>query len=333
MILVTGGAGYIGAHICLELLAAGHDVAVLDNLCNSSADSLSRVEQLTGRPIVFVQGDIRDRATVAGVLHANRIDAVIHLAGLKSPLQSTSDPLAYYDVNVSGAMQLVSVLAEHGVKRIVFSSSATVYGPPQRLPVTEAHPCHPTTPYGRTKRIIEQMLDDAAAADPTWRVGVLRYFNPVGAHESGLIGERASGTPNNLMPFVAQVAAGLRPNLTIHGGDFPTPDGTGIRDFIHVVDLAKAHVRAVESLDRGGFTLNLGTGVGTSVIEMVQAFEAASGRRIECIVGPRRNGDVASCYADPSAAADRLGWRASRSIDAMCADQWRWQQTLSAAKS
>lgn len=327
MILVTGGAGYIGSHVCLELLTSGHAVAVLDNLCNASREALHRVERLAGQSIIFVEGDVRDRAAVETLLAAHPIDAVIHLAGLKSVGDSTADPLSYYDANVAGAAHLFAAMAARNVKRIVFSSSATVYGVPKRLPLTEDHPTDPTNPYGRTKLIVEGMLADLERADPAWRVGVLRYFNPVGAHASGTIGEDPTGPPNNLMPFVAQVAAGRRAHLTIFGDTYPTPDGTGIRDYVHVVDLAQAHVRALEHLANApGFTLNLGTGQGYSVTEIVRAFEAASGRTIPCVVGPARTGDVASCYADTSASERVLGWRATHKLEAMCADHWRWQE-------
>jgi UDP-glucose 4-epimerase len=328
MILVTGGAGYIGSHVCLELLAAGQAVAVLDNLCNASLEPLRRVERLSGRKLVFVEGDIRDGPAVAALLRAHDITAVIHLAGLKSVAESSISPLSYYDANVTGTAQLLMTMAAHSLKRIVFSSSATVYGLPQTLPVTEQHPCVPINPYGRTKLIIEDMLSDIVRSDAAWQIGVLRYFNPIGAHDSGLIGEDPAGTPNNLVPYLAQVAVGRRPSLTIFGEDYPTSDGTGIRDYIHVVDLAQAHVRALEHLsDQAHFTVNIGTGRGYTVREMVGAFEAASGCSIPCVVGPPREGDVAACYADTSAAERILTWRATRTLDAMCVDHWRWQKT------
>lgn len=327
MILVTGGAGYIGSHVCLELLAAGHAVAVLDNLCNSSVEPLRRVERLTGRKLIFVEGDIRDQDTVATLLRTHGVTAVIHMAGLKSVAESATDPLAYYDANVVGAAHLLMAMAAQNVKRLVFSSSATVYGVPNALPLTEQHPCAPINPYGRTKLMIEHMLSDLVRSDAEWRVGVLRYFNPVGAHDSGLIGEEPTGIPNNLVPYLAQVCVGRRAALTIFGDTYPTGDGTGVRDYIHVVDLAQAHVRAVEHLaDLSEFTVNIGTGRGYSVREMVRSFEAASGISIPCIVGAPREGDVAACYADTSAAERILGWRATRGLEAMCADHWRWQK-------
>lgn len=326
MILVTGGAGYIGSHICAELLAAGYAVGVIDNLCNSSRESLRRVEALVDKPMVFAEADVRDPAAIGAFFTAHQVDAVIHCAGLKSVAESASDPLAYYDANVAGAGHLFAAMAAHGVKRLVFGSSATVYGEPQKLPLTEDHPTGPTNPYGRTKLIVEQMLADLAYADPAWKIGILRYFNPVGAHASGTIGEDPSGVPNNLMPYIAQVAAGGRTHLTVFGDQYPTPDGTGVRDYIHVVDLAQAHVRALKHLANAeNFTLNLGTGRGYSVNEIVRAFEAASGRAIPCVLGPPRPGDVASCYADTSAAERVLGWRATRGLAEMCADHWRWQ--------
>jgi len=328
-VLVTGGAGYIGSHTVLELLQAGWEVTVLDNLCNASAESLRRVARITGREAPLVRADIRDAAALAALLGSRRFDAVIHFAGLKAVGESVAQPLDYYDNNVAGTVTLLRAMAAGGVRRIVFSSSATVYGDPERVPIAEDARTGPTNPYGRTKLMIESILGDLALADPQWSIGVLRYFNPVGAHESGLIGEDPRGTPNNLMPFVSQVAVGRLPQLSVFGGDWPTPDGTGVRDYIHVVDLARGHLAALERLfaHPGPFTVNLGTGSGYSVLELVQAFERASGRKVPYRIVDRRPGDIAACYADPSAAASLLGWRAALGIERMCADAWRWQQS------
>ncbi|KQP14286.1 UDP-glucose 4-epimerase GalE [Pseudorhodoferax sp. Leaf267] len=327
MILVTGGAGYIGSHVCVELLAAGHPVTVFDNFCNSSPEALARVERITGKAPALVRGDIRDRAALVAALKSSGATAVIHFAGLKAVGESVQKPLAYYDNNVGGTLRLLEAMGECGVRTLVFSSSATVYGDPQRLPLTEDHPLSATNPYGRSKLMIEDMLRDLQVSDPSWRIGILRYFNPVGAHASGLIGEDPSGVPNNLMPYVAQVAIGRREQLQVWGQDYPTPDGTGVRDYIHVVDLAIGHLRALERLraQEGGLTVNLGTGVGYSVLDMVRAFEQASGKPVPYKIAPRRAGDIASCYADPAAAAELLGWRAERGLTAMCEDAWRWQ--------
>jgi len=328
-VLVTGGAGYIGSHTVLELLQAGWEVTVLDNLCNASAESLRRVARITGREAPLVRADIRDAAALAALLGSRRFDAVIHFAGLKAVGESVAQPLDYYDNNVAGTVTLLRAMAAGGVRRIVFSSSATVYGDPERVPIAEDARTGPTNPYGRTKLMIESILGDLALADPQWSIGVLRYFNPAGAHESGLIGEDPRGTPNNLMPFVSQVAVGRLPQLSVFGGDWPTPDGTGVRDYIHVVDLARGHLAALERLfaHPGPFTVNLGTGSGYSVLELVQAFERASGRKVPYRIVDRRPGDIAACYADPSAAASLLGWRAALGIERMCADAWRWQQS------
>lgn len=328
MILITGGIGYIGSHTVVELMAVGHDVLVVDNLCNSKRSVIDRVAQIVGRRPQFAEVDVRDRAALRGLFRAQRFDAVVHFAGLKAVGESVARPLAYYDNNVSGSAALFECMAEAGVKTVVFSSSATVYGEPASVPIREDFPLAPANPYGRTKLVIEEMLRDLAASEPEWRVGLLRYFNPVGAHPSGLIGEDPNGIPNNLMPYVAQVAAGKLPELQVFGDDYPTPDGTGVRDYIHVVDLARGHLAALEALrSRAGvLTINLGTGRGYSVLEMVRAFEAASGRRVPYRVVARRPGDVAQCYADPSLAAQVLGWRAELGIEAMCADTWRWQE-------
>lgn len=327
MILVTGGAGYIGSHTCVELLNAGIGVTVFDNFCNSDPEALVRIERITGRKLGLVRGDIRDRAAMAAALRSCNATAVIHFAGLKAVGESVEQPLAYYDNNVVGTLRLLEAMGECGVKTLVFSSSATVYGDPQRLPLTEDHPLSATNPYGRTKLMIEDILRDLHRSDPSWRLALLRYFNPAGAHASGLLGEDPQGVPNNLMPYVAQVAVGRRDHLTVWGDDYPTPDGTGVRDFIHVVDLALGHLKALERL-RGHaecFAVNLGTGTGYSVLEMVRAFEKASGRAVPIKIGPRRAGDIASCYAQPTLARDLLGWKAERGLDAMCTDGWRWQ--------
>jgi len=326
MILVTGGAGYIGSHTCVELLNAGQDVVVFDNFSNSHPESLKRVETITGRKIQLVEGDIRDQAALEDALRRFGCTAVIHFAGLKAVGESVEKPLDYYDNNVIGTHRLLLAMGNCGVKTLVFSSSATVYGEPQRLPLTEDHPLSATNPYGRTKLIIEDMLRDLYRADPSWQIGILRYFNPVGAHASGLIGEDPQGIPNNLMPFVAQVAVGRREQLKVWGDDYPTPDGTGVRDYIHVVDLAIGHLKALARLSGPQcFEVNLGTGTGYSVLDVVKAFEQASGRPVPYELAPRRPGDVAACYADPAFAAELIGWRAERGIDAMCIDAWRWQ--------
>ena len=327
-ILVTGGTGYIGSHTAVELLAAGRDVFVIDNLCNSKPSVIERIAQIAGRQPGFARLDIRDRAGLRALFAANRFAAVVHCAGLKAVGESMQKPLAYYENNVGGSEKLAQCMAQAGVKTIVFSSSATVYGDPASVPIREDFPVAPVNPYGRTKLIIEQMLGDAAAADPGWRVALLRYFNPVGAHASGLIGEDPSGIPNNLVPYIAQVASGKLPQLQVFGGDYPTPDGTGVRDYIHVVDLARGHVAALDALKNRSqvLTVNLGTGRGYSVLEMVRAFAKASGRQIPYRVVERRPGDIAQCYADPTLAHTLLGWRAQGSVEAMCADTWRWQQ-------
>jgi UDP-glucose 4-epimerase len=330
MIFVTGGAGYIGSHTCVELLQAGYAVTVFDNFSNSHPEALARVEQITGMKLRFVQGDIRHRDALAAALRESRANAVIHFAGLKAVGESVEQPLAYYDNNVVGTLRLIEAMQECGVKTLVFSSSATVYGDPQRLPLNEDHPLSATNPYGRTKLMIEEILRDLHRSDSSWRLAILRYFNPVGAHASGLIGEDPLGVPSNLFPYVAQVAIGRLPQLNVWGGDYPTPDGTGVRDFIHVVDLAIGHLRALEALGKlqepdTCMTVNLGTGKGYSVLDIVRAFEQASGKSVPYRIAARRPGDVASCYADPSQAFVRLGWRSERGLDRMCADAWRWQ--------
>jgi UDP-glucose 4-epimerase len=329
-VLVTGGAGYIGSHTCIELMAAGHQVVVVDNLCNSKQESLVRVERIAGQPLrAFVQADIRDRTAMRAVFAAHDIDAVIHFAGLKAVGESVAKPLEYYDNNVSGTVALCEVMAEAGVKTLAFSSSATVYGDPASVPIREDFPTGPTNPYGRSKWMVEHLLQDLVVADPSWRIALLRYFNPVGAHESGLIGEDPNGLPNNLMPFVSQVAVGKLAELQVFGGDWPTPDGTGVRDYIHVLDLAQGHVRAIDYLAEhpGLLTVNLGTGHGYSVLEVVRAFEQASGRAVPYRIVDRRPGDIAQCYADPAHANRLLGWVARRDLAQMCADAWNWQRS------
>lgn len=327
-ILITGGAGYIGSHACLEFLQAGYDVVVLDNLSNSSPEALKRVQKLTGRELAFVEGDIRHRAGLDALFQRHDIDAVIHFAGLKAVGESVEKPLLYYDNNVGGSVTLLQAMQTAGVKTIVFSSSATVYGDSASVPIREDFPVGRTTnPYGTSKLFIEKILQDLAISDPAWSIALLRYFNPVGAHESGQIGEDPQGIPNNLMPYITQVAVGRREFLNVFGDDYPTPDGTGVRDYIHVVDLAKGHVKAVEKLAEGpGVRIwNLGTGQGYSVLDMVRAMEKASGRTIPYRIAPRRAGDVAQCWADPAKALQELGWWAERGLEAMCADAWRWQ--------
>lgn len=329
-VLLTGGAGYIGSHTCVEVLQGGHRVVVLDNLCNARADVLDRVAALAGRRAELVRGDIRDGALVGRVL-ADGIDAVIHFAGLKAVGESSQKPLDYYDTNVNGTLVLARAMADHGVRTLVFSSSATVYGDPAEVPIPETAPtAAPTNPYGASKAMVEQILRDLHQSDPRWSIGLLRYFNPAGAHPSGTLGEDPVGLPNNLMPYVARVAAGVLPQLQVFGDDYPTPDGTGVRDYLHVVDLARAHVRALEHL-RGPSTgrcrtWNLGSGRGHSVLEVVRAFERASGREVPYRVVGRRPGDIAACYADPSLANRELGWSCAHDLDDMCADAWRWQQ-------
>ena len=330
MILVTGGAGYIGSHTCVELLQAGHDLTVFDNFCNSHPEALERVQRITQKRLHVIRGDIRDRPALVAALRDSGAQAVIHFAGLKAVGESVQQPLSYYDTNVVGSLRLLEAMDICGVKTLVFSSSATVYGVPQRLPLTEDHPLSATNPYGQTKLSVEYMLHALQRSDASWRIGILRYFNPVGAHASGLIGEDPQGTPNNLMPFVAQVAIGRRPHLNVFGDDYPTVDGTGVRDYIHVVDLAIGHLKALESLERSTsqrecLTVNLGTGTGYSVLEIVRAFEQASGKTVPYKIAPRRPGDIAAYCAAPRKAATLLRWQATRSLADMCADTWKWQ--------
>ena len=326
-ILVTGAAGYIGSHTLVSLLEAGHDVVAVDNYSNSRPEALKRVGEITGRPFPIYEADVRDKAALARVFAEQHIDAVIHFAGLKAVGESVAKPLAYYDNNLRSTLNLVETMAAVGCYRLVFSSSATVYGEPKELPLREDSPLSATSPYGRTKLFIEEILRDVAHADARWKIALLRYFNPVGAHPSGRIGEDPNGIPNNLFPYIAQVAIGRLAELKVYGNDYPTPDGTGVRDYIHVCDLADGHVRAVESIDsfEGAEPINLGTGRGYSVLEAVAAFERAVGHKIPYRIVPRRLGDVAACYADPRKAHERLGWKAIRSLDDMCRDAWRWQ--------
>ncbi|MCI8361192.1 MAG: UDP-glucose 4-epimerase GalE [Clostridiales bacterium] len=327
-ILITGGAGYIGSHTCVELQKAGYDVIVADNLCNSKEEVLRRVEAITGKPVKFYKADIRDEKAFRAIFQENEVQAVIHFAGLKAVGESCQIPLEYYDNNIGGTLCLCRVMAECGVKRIVFSSSATVYGVAEKMPLTEDMPLGAINPYGRTKLFIEEILRDICQADAGWSVSLLRYFNPIGAHESGTIGEDPKGIPNNLMPYISQVAVGRLPQLQVFGSDYPTADGTGVRDYIHVVDLAVGHVKAVEwALSHTGCdAVNLGTGKGCSVLELVAAFEKASGVRIPYKIVDRRPGDPATVYADVDKAKRVLGWEARYTVDRMCEDSWRWQK-------
>lgn len=326
-ILVTGGAGYIGSHTCVELLNAGWDIVVIDNFCNSKPEALKRIREITGKDFKFYEVDLLDKAGLERVFSENKVDAVIHFAGLKAVGESVQIPLRYYHNNITGTVILLEVMQTYNVKRIVFSSSATVYGVPKSLPITEDAPLGATNPYGRTKLMIEEILRDVHVSDPEWSIALLRYFNPIGAHPSGRIGEDPNGIPNNLMPYITQVAVGKLEELKVFGDDYPTPDGTGVRDYIHVVDLAVGHLKALERVlsTTGVDAFNLGTGRGYSVLEVVKAFEKASGKKIPYTIVGRRPGDVAALYADPTKAEKVLGWRAERGIEEMCADAWRWQ--------
>ena len=328
-ILITGGAGYIGSHTCLQLLAAGQQIIVVDNLSNSSQESLLRVAKIAGKTFPFIQADIRDKVAMRTIFKAHAITAVIHFAGLKAVGESAERPQLYYDNNVIGSLNLFEVMAEFNVKNIVFSSSATVYGDPVSVPISEDFPLSATNPYGRTKLMIEDILRDIHKSDSSWRIALLRYFNPIGAHNSGLIGEDPNGVPNNLLPYVAQVAVGRLAKLRVFGNDYATHDGTGVRDYIHVMDLADGHVAALDYLTKKQalITVNLGTGIGYSVLDVVNAFAKASAKNIPYEILPRRLGDVAINYANASVAKSLLGWRASRSLDEMCADTWRWQSS------
>ena len=328
-ILVTGGAGYIGSHTVVELQNSGYDVVVVDNLSNSSKESLKRVEAITGKAVKFFEADILDRDAMNKILDENKVDACIHFAGLKAVGESVAKPWEYYENNIAGTLVLVDVMRKHGVKNIIFSSSATVYGDPAFIPITEECPkgvC--TNPYGWTKSMLEQVLTDIQKADPEWNVILLRYFNPIGAHKSGTIGENPNGIPNNLMPYVTQVAVGKREKLTVFGNDYDTPDGTGVRDYIHVVDLAKGHVKALKKIEEkvGLKVYNLGTGVGYSVLDIVKNFEEANGVKIPYVIGPRRPGDIATCYSSADKAKEELGWTAENGIREMCQDSWNWQK-------
>ncbi|MEM0911131.1 MAG: UDP-glucose 4-epimerase GalE [Pseudomonadota bacterium] len=327
-VLVTGGSGYIGSHTVLQLLEQGKTVIVFDNLSNSSIQSLERVNELTGKEAIFIEGDIRDKKTLSDVFSTYNIDAVIHFAGLKAVGESVEKPALYYENNVYGTLNLCNTMQHHGCKNIIFSSSATVYGDPVELPLHENLPTgQPTNPYGQSKLMVELILRDIYNADNAWNIVLLRYFNPVGAHPSGRIGEDPNGIPNNLMPFITQVATGKLKQLSVFGDDYDTPDGTGVRDYIHVDDLATGHLKALDKIaaNAGFFTCNLGTGQGYSVLDMVKAFEAASGQKIPYTIAPRRSGDIASCYADPTLAANELGWKAMKGLKEMCEDSWRWQ--------
>lgn len=326
-ILVTGGAGYIGSHTCVQLLEAGYGVVIFDNLSNASQESIARLEKITGKDIPFIRGDIRNKDDLNHVFETYEIEAVIHFAGLKAVGESVEKPLQYYDNNVHGTTVLCEVMASHDCKSIVFSSSATVYGDPHTTPIKESFPLKATNPYGRSKLFVEEILRDLYTSDDKWKIVLLRYFNPVGAHQSGLIGEDPNGIPNNLMPFISQVAVGKREYLSVFGNDYNTHDGTGVRDYIHVVDLAQGHVKALQKLDTFDtvLTVNLGTGKGYSVLDMIKAFEKSSGTTIPYQITARRSGDIAECYADPSYAKEVLGWEAVKGIEEMCADSWRWQ--------
>ncbi len=326
-VLVTGGAGYIGSHACVELLNANFDVVVLDNFCNSKATSIKRVEKITGKSITLIEGDVRDKATLTTLFSDHQIDAVMHFAGLKAVSDSVNNPLAYYDNNVMGSITLLEVMSEFSVNNIVFSSSATVYGFSDDKPIPETAPLSPFNPYGHNKRMVEQVLADVSIANPNWNIALLRYFNPVGAHPSGEIGEDPNGVPNNLMPYVSQVAVGKRERLSVFGNDYPTIDGTGVRDYIHVVDLALGHVAALNKLMQGCglLTLNLGAGRGYSVLELVQAFEASTGQKIPYEIVNRRAGDIAIYFADASLAKQVLGWKTTKTLEDICRDAWRWQ--------
>ena len=326
-ILVTGGAGYIGSHTCIRLLESGYRVVVLDNFSNSSREAVRRVEDIARHAVILIEGDINDAPLLDQLFQEHAIDAVIHFAGLKAVGESVAQPLRYYHNNVSGTVVLCQAMQRAGVKNMVFSSSATVYGDPASLPIREDFPTSATNPYGRSKLMIEEMLGDLHVSDPSWNLALLRYFNPVGAHPCGRIGEDPADIPNNLMPYIAQVAVGRRERLSVYGSDYPTHDGTGVRDYIHVMDLAEGHVKALQWLERGlGVkAFNLGTGKGYSVLDMVRAFERACGHELPYVLTDRRPGDVASCYADPTLAQQELGWSATLELDAMCADAWRWQ--------
>ncbi len=328
-VLVTGGAGYIGSHTCVELLNQGYAVVIVDNLSNSCREAIDRVEELTGKKVTFYQKDLLDRQAMVEIFQKESIDSVIHFAGLKAVGESVRKPLEYFHNNLTGTLILCDVMRQHGVKKLVFSSSATVYGDPASVPIREDFPLSVTNPYGRTKLMIEEMLRDISFSDPEWRIILLRYFNPVGAHKSGRIGEDPCGIPNNLTPYITQVAVGKHPYVRVFGNDYPTPDGTGVRDYIHVVDLALGHIKALEKIEvtkEGVETYNLGTGKGYSVLEVIAAFEKAVGHAIPYQITPRRPGDIATCYAATDKAREELGWEATRGIEEMCRDAWHWQK-------
>ena len=327
VILVTGGTGYIGSHTCIELIEAGHDVIVIDNLCNSSIKSLERVNEITQKNITFYKIDIRDKLSLCEVFSKHSIDGVVHFAGLKAVGESTKKPINYFSANIAGTCILLDVMNQFNCKKLIFSSSATVYGDPEIIPIKEDAPLSATNPYGHSKLIIEELLKDLFFADNSWQIGILRYFNPVGAHKSGLIGEDPHGIPNNLMPFITQVAVGKLDKLNVFGNEYDTPDGTGVRDYIHVVDLARGHLKALQALEEHPqiFQINIGTGRGYSVLEMIKAFEKSSGKKIPFQIVSNRPGDISSCYADPTLAMEKLGWKAQHDLNEMCEDAWRWQ--------
>ena len=325
-IMVTGGAGYIGSHTCVELISKGYSIVIFDNFCNSQREVLNRIERITGVSPAVVHGDVRDRNLLKNTMIKYQCSAIIHFAGLKSVADSVVQPLEYYDNNVVGSLRLIQAMQDANVRKVVFSSSATVYGEPITLPLKEDHRLLPFNPYGRTKLMVEEMLSDLASSSDQFKIAILRYFNPVGAHESGLICENPVGAPNNLMPFIAQVAVGRRPHLNVFGADYDTPDGTGVRDYVHVVDVAAGHLRALESFEKQRLIkVNLGTGRGTSVLELANAFSRASGKDVPIVFAPRRDGDIACCYACPDLALQTLGWRAKRDLNDMCKDTWKWQ--------
>lgn len=328
MILVTGGAGFIGSHTCVELLNSGYEVAIIDNFCNSSPDVLDKIREITKKDFKFYEADLLDREKVEKIFEENTIDAVIHFAGLKAVGESVEKPMEYYHNNIGSTLILTETMAKYGCKKIVFSSSATVYGNPKTVPIREDFPLHTTNPYGSTKLMIENILTDIHTADNEWSIALLRYFNPIGAHKSGLIGENPNGIPNNLVPYISQVAVGIRDHLNVFGDDYDTPDGTGVRDYIHVVDLALGHIKAVEKIsDTTGVKIyNLGTGKGYSVLEVLHAYEKACGKTLKYEIAPRRSGDIAMCYADTEKSKTELGWTAERGIDEMCEDSWRFTQ-------
>lgn len=328
MILVTGGAGFIGSHTCVELLNSGYEVAIIDNFCNSSPDVLDKIREITKKDFKFYEADLLDREKVEKIFEENKIDAVIHFAGLKAVGESVEKPMEYYHNNIGSTLILTETMAKYGCKKIVFSSSATVYGNPKTVPIREDFPLHTTNPYGSTKLMIENILTDIHTADNEWSIALLRYFNPIGAHKSGLIGENPNGIPNNLVPYISQVAVGIRDHLNVFGDDYDTPDGTGVRDYIHVVDLALGHIKAVEKIsDTTGVKIyNLGTGKGYSVLEVLHAYEKACGKTLKYEIAPRRSGDIAMCYADTEKSKTELGWTAERGIDEMCEDSWRFTQ-------